>query len=408
MAHATWYPTGGDWTYIESVCNLYEAKGHCIIPFAMHHEKNLYTPYNKYFLSNIDYKSLNERKSISNMVKVLGRSIYSNEAVKNLQILLSENKIDIAQLHNIHNIHTPSIIPVLKKNKIPVVWRVLDYKLICPNRTFLSNDQICEACFKHKYYNCITNKCKKNSYLASTVASVESYAYYLLKYYNQVDSFLFQSESTRNMFLKYGFDPGKCEIIENPYDSQLASPNFEGKNYILYFGRVSSEKGIFTLLDAMNLIPNIELKVIGDGPELEGSKQYALDNKISNVSFLGSCWGKELELVLKDCDFVVLPSEWYEPNPYVILQSFSFGKPVVASNIGGLPDMITDGVNGLLVEIKNAIELSNKISGLFKNKLQIFEMGTNARNILERKYNPEIYYDKTLTLFNKLLIQYHI
>lgn len=403
MVNATWYPSGGDWTYIESICKIYEQNGINIIPFAMKHERNFETPYSRYFVDNVDYKELNKDKSLKNGLKVLTKSIFSIEAQQKLELLLSENKVDIVQLNNIHNVQTPSIIPIIKKRKIPIVWRVLDYKLICPNRTFLSNDTICESCFKTKYYNCTLKKCKKQSVLASMVASLESYVYSLLPYYKQVDQYLFQSEFTRDQFIKYGFDPAKAAIIENPYDAVAVAPNYSGNNYILYFGRISSEKGMTTLYEAMRLIPDIKLKIIGDGTALEEGINYVKGLGINNIEFLGPMWGKELEVVLAACDFVVLPSEWYDPSPYVVLQSYSFGKPVIATRIGGLQDMIIHDKTGKLVEIKNPKDLSSSITALFNDKQMISEFGKNARALLLEKYSTDRYFYFTKSIFDKLI-----
>jgi glycosyltransferase involved in cell wall biosynthesis len=404
MVNATWYQSGGDWTYIESICNIYQSKGIKIIPFAMKDERNFDTPYSKYFVEKIDYNALNNNKTLKNGLDVLGKSIYSIESQKKLSSLLSDTHIDIAQLNNIHNVLTPSIIPILKKKNIPIVWRVLDYKLICPNRTFLSNDGICEACFKTKYYNCILNKCKKQSILASMVASLESYIYNLLPYYKQVDQFLFQSEFTRDQFIKYGFDPAKASIIENPYSAESVKPNYTGNNFILYFGRISSEKGMTTLYEAMRLIPDIKLKIIGDGTAFDEGVNYVNKHGLSNIEFLGPMWGKELEVVLSACDFVVIPSEWYDPSPYVVLQSYSFGKPVIATRIGGLQDMVIHNHTGKLVEVNNPLDLSSSIFELFENKVLISEYGKNARDLLLKKYSTSRYYDFTKLIFDQLIM----
>ena len=350
MAHWAWYSTGGDWTYVDGVCKLYESKGHHIIPFSVHNEKNAPTPYEKYFLNSVDYKAFYNKIPLKHGIATAINSIYSTEAKQKLSLLLSENKVDIAQLNSITNYHTPSIIPVLNKAKIPIVWRILDYRLICPNSSFLSNDKICEACYKHKYYNCILKKCKKNSLLASTLLAIESYTYSILPYYKKIDLFLFQSEFTRDMFVKFGFDIKKTHIIENSYDYSDIQPNYTGGNYILYFGRISKEKGIQTLLKAMEKLPEIQLKIVGDGPQLEEYKDYSSKKMLSNVSFMGPKWGSELKPIIEKSEFVVLPSEWYDPSPYVVLQAFAYGKPVVASDIGGLKDLIINNENGLLFE----------------------------------------------------------
>jgi glycosyltransferase involved in cell wall biosynthesis len=403
IANWTWFPSGGDWTYIESICKLYELHGHKTIPFSVHNEKNFHTPYENLFLNSPDYKKYYKGMSINTLFNVLVKSVYSVEAKKKLLFLLENINIDIAQLININNYHTPSIIPVLRSKKIPIVWRILDYKLICPNTTFLQHEKVCEECFKHKYYNCIVHKCKKNSLLASTLMAFESYFYYLLPIYNQVDLFLFQSEFTRDLFVKYGYKLSKTHIIENPYNCSSDQPKYEGENYILYFGRISKEKGILTLLKAMKLLPDIELKVVGDGPEFESYTTFVIENSISNVSFLGPKWKAELEPIIKDCEFVVVPSEWYEPSGYVVLQSFSYGKPVIAAGIGGLKDIVVNNKNGLLFESGNVDSLTKSIRSLFWDKKLIKKLGMSAREVLETKYNPERYYNDTINVFTDLI-----
>ena len=404
MANWTWYPSGGDWTYVDSVCKIYRANGHKIIPFSMQDERNYPSPYSKFFISHIDYKAENKKKSLTAGLRVLGRSIYSTEAKRNLNKLLDMVNVDIAQLNGgINNYLTPAIIPVLKNRGVPVVGRVLDYKLICPNTTFVSNGEVCEACLKHKYYHCILKRCKKKSFFASLVAALESYAYHMLPYYKQVDKFLFQSEFTRDMFVKYGYDINRTHIIENPYSNEGLVPQCSGKNYILYFGRIETLKGIYTLLNTMKMLPNIVLKIVGNGSEYENSLEYAAQNKISNVQFLGPKWGDELVPILRDAEFVIVPSEWYEPSPYVALQSFAFGKPIIASNMGGLKDIVRHNENGLLFEAGDEKSLSQAILELFSNKAMIREMGMAAVRTIESKYNPREYYDDTMKLFHKLI-----
>jgi glycosyltransferase involved in cell wall biosynthesis len=403
IAHWAWYPSGGDWTYIDSICKLYESKGHHIIPFSVHNEKNFPTTYEKYFLDSVDYKSFYGKIPLKKGIATAINSIYSTESKQKLRLLLGENKIDIVQLNSITNYHTPSIIPIFNEAKIPIVWRILDYRLICPNSTFLSNDKICEACIQNKFYNCILKKCKKNSLLASTLLAIENYTYSILPYYKNVDMFLFQSEFTRDMFVKFGFDIKKTHIIENSYDCTEVKPNYIGDNYLLYFGRISKEKGILTLLKAMKAIPDIKLKIVGDGPELVSYENYATENLLKNVSFMGPKWGKDLDPIIKNSEFVIVPSEWYDPSPYVVLQAFAHGKPVVASNIGGLKDLIIDKNNGLLFKPGDPNDLSLTINNLILDKNLIQKMGKNARRILEYKNNPERYYEDTMNVFTNLI-----
>ena len=227
-----------------------------------------------------------------------------------------------------------------------------------------------------------------------------------MKFQKDVDMYTFQSEFSRDLFVKQGFDRKKTQIIENPYNSEKPYIEYATENenrFILYFGRISKEKGLFTLYEAMKNIPNIHLKIIGNGPDLNTSLEYIKNNKILNIEFLGAKWGDELLPYIKKSEFVVVPSEWYEPNPYVVLQAFSFSKPVVATNIGGLKDMIQNNINGLLTKHNDSLDLSLTINNLYHDKEKIKILGKNAKELLESKHNPINYYNKSIELFNNLL-----
>lgn len=402
MANWTWYPSGGDWTYIENISKIFESKGHHVIPFSMHDERNFPTPYSKYFVKKIDYKKLNDRKNLSNSWKVVSRAIYSFEAKRKITELLSENQVDLVQLNNINNYLTPSIIPVIKKYKVPIIWRILDYKLICPNTIFVSNGDICESCKVHKYYMCSLKKCKKDSFRASIIASLESYVHMFLNYNKYIDLFLFQSEFSRDKFLDYGFDKSKTAVIENPIDYSRVVPNYTNNGYILYFGRLEKSKGIFTLLKAMKLLPKVKLKIIGDGTEFKKCEELINQQSLNNVELLGAKWGNELEGYLKNCKFVVVPSEWYEVSPYAILQAFAWGKPVIGTNIAGIKDIIDHKNNGILFNLKDFNNLADEIFKLFIDDESVIQMGNNARATIEKFHSFDIYYQKMRSVFSNI------
>jgi glycosyltransferase involved in cell wall biosynthesis len=405
LANWTWYPSGGDWTYINHLCSLLSANGHTIIPFSMQDERNIQTPYSKYFVHNINYKELNKNKNLRNSYKVITQSLYSREAKNKLEKLLEENIVDIAQLNNIHNYLTPSIIPVLRKRRIPIVWRVLDYKLVCPNTTFLSGERerICESCKNRAFIMCAIKKCKKDSLRASFVASSEAYLYSFLGYYKHVDLFIFQSEFSRNKFIECGFDSNKTAIIKNPLDTKSIVPQYSHKDFILFLGRLERIKGIYTLLRAMKNLPKIQLKVIGTGSEYHNCVEYIYQHQLSNVELLGAKWGGELDSTLAQAAFTIVPSEWYEVSPYSLLQSFAFGKPVIGTDIAGIKDLIDDGVNGLLFKIGDSQNLEDKIRSLYNSKELIVTMGINARTTVDKYHSYNHYYNETISIFQNLL-----
>ena len=251
----TWYPSGGDWTYIDNLCKFYQSRGHKIIPFSMKDDRNFETPYSKYFIPNIDYKDLNKDKSIYNGIRTFKHSLYSIEAKKNIKKLLSENKVDIVHLNNIHHYLTPSsIVPEIKKYDIPIIWTLHDYVILCPNTTFVSKDKICEKCKGGSFYNCTINKCKKGSFSASLVASLESYTNKLFNPYKHIDYFVCPSQFIADKFIEFGYDQNRIKKIYNIFNTKelvnVSGDFAPTEKYILYVGNILKVKGILTLIKA--------------------------------------------------------------------------------------------------------------------------------------------------------------
>ncbi|MBS1916847.1 MAG: glycosyltransferase [Bacteroidetes bacterium] len=394
IANWTWYPSGGDWTYVDTLCKFYESKGHEVIPFSMHDERNFETPYSKYFVSKIDYKQLNKNKSSLNGLKAVKNSLYSYEAKNNIKKLLTENKVDLVHLNNIHHYLTPgSIIPEIKKYNIPILWTLHDYVILCPNTTFISKDKVCENCKGGKYYHCITQKCKKGSTMASIVASMESYTNKWLNPYKYVDYFLCPSHFIANKFIEFGFDEKRIVKLYNPFD--VASIKMNGatinpeKKYIVYVGNILKVKGVFTLVKAVRDL-NIDLYIIGDGESMQELQALTKQNTINNVYFLGKKNKQEVLAYVKKSQFVIVPSEWYENLPYSLVEALLLSKPVIGAKIGGIPELVLDNKTGYLFEPGNETDLKNKISRMLalpQEELDTMgkEANRHANNIVDFK-----------------------
>lgn len=174
-------------------------------------------------------------------------------------------------------------------------------------------------------------------------------------------------------------------------------------SYGLYFGRVTEEKGVETVIKAYEKLPNYELKIMGDDTTEEGLrlKKYVKKHKMSNVEFLGFKSGTELEEVIKGARFTLIPSIWYDNLPNTALESFQYSKPVIASNIGSLPELVVDGVNGYLFNAGNENELVQAIRKLDDNDT-VARMGAESRKRLETRFAPQTHYDSLMKIFNKV------
>jgi len=397
VSNWTWYPSGGDWTYIDNLNRLYMEHGHQVVPFAMQDERNFFSDYSSYFIEKIDYKRLNSRNRLTNGFQVLTKSMYSWEAKKNLEKLLDEVRIDLAHLHLIHHYITPSILKVLKKRGIPVIWTLHDYTPICPQSTFISNDKVCEKCKGGRFYQCAINKCKKRSFMASSVAALGNYLDHYLDCYADVAYFICPSKFSYEKYKSHGFFCDKLVQLYHGYtiDGPLleAKATVPGKKHILYVGRLEKIKGVLTLLKAMKMLPDIHLDLIGDGAYEEELKTYTIQNNLANVSFLGKKDKKEVWSSIQQAAFLVCPSEWYEVLGFTIVEGMLLGKPVIGAAIGAIPETVIDGYSGFLFEPGNVETLAGKIKALYEDEKLIAEMGENARCHATALFNPQKHFE---------------
>jgi glycosyltransferase involved in cell wall biosynthesis len=393
----TWYPSGGDWTYVESVVNLYEQQGHHVVPFSMKDDRNYPSAYSEYFIENIDYKKI-KKSSLSAGIKVVAKSIYSFEAQKNLERLLTNTKIDFAHINVIHHYITPTILKILKERNIPIIWTLHEYTPICPESTFISHDKICERCFGGAFYNCITHSCKKGSYLASTVAALENYVHKYLNYYAYVDHYVCPSVFLYEKFKAFNFFNDKLVQLYHGYDyagieAARSAPEFNGEKYIVFAGRLEKIKGAHTVLKAMQACPDIQLKIIGNGTQEEALKEFKDTHQLNNVTFLGKQSKQQTLQIINGAEFLICASEWYEVLGFTVVEAMALGKPVIGSRIGAIPEMVIDNETGLLFEPGNDAQLAELIKLLYADNDKIVSMGKNAQLHINQLINTKKHFE---------------
>ena len=394
VANWTWYPSGGDWTYVDHISSLYRENGHTVIPFSMKDDRNFKDPYARFFIENIDYKKI-DKKSISAGLKVIKKSIYSTEAQQNLERLLDEVEIDLAHINVIHHYITPIILKTLKDRGIPIIWTLHEYTPICPESTFISHGKICEKCFGGAFYHCVTNKCKKSSLPASMVAAAENYVHRYLNYYEYVDHYLCPSVFLYEKFRSFNFFPEKLVQLYHGYNYhevevvQSAYQKPEEDRYIVFVGRLEKIKGAHTLLKAMKKNPSVALKLIGTGTQEEELKAYAEAHHLTNVSFLGKQSKQQTLETICGSEFLICPSEWYEVLGFTVVEAMALSKPVIGANIGAIPEMVIPHQTGLLFEAGNAEQLNTQITLLFNDQEMIRNLGAGAKTHIHKLINTE-------------------
>lgn len=396
LANKYFYIKGGAENSFFKTAELLEKKGHGISYFSMEHPNNFPTPYSEFFISNVDY----EKKGLGNKIDVSLKLLYSLEAREKIESLLSKEKPDVAHLNVIYHQISPSIIHSLKKYKIPIVMSLRDYKLACASYTMMARGSACEACKNGRYFQCFLRKCVKGSWDKSLLNTFEMYLHHsMLKLYDKIDIFISPSRFLKKKMGEMGFK-GRIAYLPNFVNLDDFCPDYswEGKS-IIYFGRLSGEKGLFTLFEALKDLPKIKLKIVGEGPISEGLKSLAERKNMNNVKFYGYLNGARLQEEVRKSMFVVLPSEWYENNPRSIIEGFALGKPAVGARIGGIPELVIDDLTGLTFESGNPEDLKEKILSLANNPQNVMRFGKNAREFAEKNLNQEIHYQKLMNIY---------
>ena len=393
------YIKGGAETYYFELNNMLEKNGHDVMVFSMKHDNNFDSEYKEFFVDNIDYYTQTKPwQKVANAMKI----IYSTEAKKKINMLLNKEMPDVVHLQNFHHQLSTSILDVFKKKNIPVVYTAHDLKLICGNYKMLAGNRICEDCKDGNHINCVKNKCVKDSLANSMVTYLEMSLAERRKVIDKIDFIITPSKFYKNKMIEFGISPNKIEFIPNFIDESNYTPVYEYDNYFVYFGRISEEKGLFTLVDAMKKVEGAQLYIVGSGPLDEEVRKRIEDNNelSSKIKMLGYKTGDELKEILSRAMFNILPSEWYENGPYSVLEMMCMGKPTIGADIGGISDMIKDGKSGYLFESGNSCDLAHKINMLLDNKDDIIRMGKEARAIIEREHTAEIYYERLMDVYN--------
>lgn len=387
-----YFVKGGAERFYFDLAKLLEDKGHQVVPLAMEHEKNQSSQYSKYFVSEVQ----TDRVKLGwQGLRTVARYFWSFEAQRKLKKLIKKEQPEVAILHNIYHQISPSILPVLKKHKIPVMLIAHDYALLSPNYTMFVRGQVYDKVCGHGFLKHLPDKSVKDSWLASLVCGLELWWHnsILNVYKKNIDKVICPSKFMAKMFMKAGWPNNKIVHLPHFVESDPRARSYElRENYILYFGRLSVEKGIITLIEAMQNLPDIKLKIVGTGPEEAVIKNQLTINKINNVEMLGYQSGVELRDIVARAKFIVVPSEWYENYPLAVLESYVQGVPALVARIGGLPELALG--EEFLFEPNNVKELAEKIRNLFGNEALLQKAGEQAEQFLQENNDPEKYYER--------------
>ena len=355
------YLRGGAERYYFSLANAFIKAGDSVAFFSMRDERNVETEYSKYFVKNSSIDGgLKEKLNM-----VCGMK-YRRESYKKIFSLLKDFKPDLVIFNNIHKQLTCFVIDAIKDydKDLPIIWIMHDLITVCPVYTMLNGKgETCDKCLHNGLKECVKNKCVKGKKSLSYLSYREATFIKKKGFYDKVDLFVCPSQFYAKILNGAKFTTSPVEFLRNPLEDGVMSFSDKNDGYYLYFGRLSKEKGVDVLIDAVKDV-NVQLKIVGDGPERDTLVHRSENN--GNIEFLGYKSGKELDDVINRAKAIIIPSVWYENCPYSALEGMAKGKPIIVSNVGGLPELVKDGVNGFICRdkegLKKAIEKFENLS----------------------------------------------
>jgi len=409
--------SGGTTRVVFEIAKVLQKNGHTVIPFtSWNNDIKTKSPdwvekYKDYFVSYEDFGKFGFNLGT---IRKAGKMIYNREAAQKIEELIKKEKPDLAYLHNIFHHIGPSILPVLRKYNIPVIQTLHHYKHLSANYYLLKDGQPWEKDKGGHYWRYVTDRVIKGSIFAGLHEMIEMTIHHKLwrpfqRHVNLCTSpskFLIQKSRDYKFpkaiaHLPYGLDPDDYQ------------PGYESKNYILFYGRLSSEKGVQTIIRALARIKDLQtpLYIVGQGNyEVNlkaGVKRLGLTEK---VKFLGFKTGEDLHKLVREAKFVVVPSLWYENSPLTIYESLALGTPVVGAYRGGIPELILEDTDlsrstGVTFTAGDDEDLADKIEFLLAHPDTLQAMSKNSRKYFEANFTLDKYYDRFIKLLDVLPVR---
>ncbi|MDN0051094.1 glycosyltransferase [Bacteroides gallinaceum] len=384
LSNKFYYRRGGDCIYMLNLEQLLKKHGHEVAIFAMDYPENQDSPWQRYFPQNMS------------KLMAFTRPFGSQEVKRIFNRLLDDFKPEVVHVNNIHTQLSPVLVELAHQRGIRTIWTLHDYKLLCPRYDCLRGGvDICEKCFEGDKTPCKTYKCMKGSALASLIGYKEAVMWNRPRLEACTDVFVCPSNFMAEKMMQGGFKKDKLKVLCNFIDiGKCRKFSYtEKEDYYCFIGRLSHEKGVKTLIEAACRLL-YKLKIIGGGPLDEELKAKNEELK-GNIEFVGVKQWDEIKELVGKARFSVIPSEWYENNPLSVIEAQCLGTPVLGARIGGISELIREGVTGMCFESRNVEDLKGKIETMFH---ATFDYDMIAHTAQER-YNAENYYQQIMKIY---------
>lgn len=398
LASSFHYPRGGDSIQFLAMARALTERGHEVAVFAMHHPDNLPSPWSKHWSPYMEYEG-----GLSNAARLtaLWRSSYYPEAGRRLTALVNEFRPDIVHFHSVHHHLTVSVVDAIVRAGIPTVWTLHDYRTVCPATALLRSNRTCELCRSGAFWHCVAGRCKRGSLQRSIAAAGESYLTRLRGTLGRVTCYISPSRFLAGKSLEMGLPAARMEVLPNPISHRVSAPS-NARRGVLYVGRLSAEKGVDLLIRACSEEGHVPLRIIGDGPSRPTLERLAMSLGRA-TTFNGWTDSSTVAVSMSEGALLCVPSIWYENCPGVVLEAMASGLPVVASDLGGLSELLAGGRCGLLFPAGDGDALRETLRMALASPGVLKPLADRARHRAMTRHGEKQFYSQLERIYASLM-----
>jgi glycosyltransferase involved in cell wall biosynthesis len=396
------YRRGGAEGYMLDLADLLRSRGHDVEFFGMAHPRNDATTYGDRFPREVAFDA--DASGIGTRTRSAARMMWSSSAAHGIANVIDEFRPDVVHAHNIYHQLSPSVLRPGHRRNVPTVMTVHDYKLICPTYQLLANGRPCEECVPRKFHRAVKVRCRDGSALSSGMMALELSMHTATRLYDAVDVFLCPSAFLQSMLARGGIADDRLQLLRNfadPRNLQLPPKTAPGRGF-LYAGRLVPEKGVdLAIRGAAAAGRDVCLRIAGEGPDEPRLRALAQELAPRNVEFLGWRDRACVARLLHESAAALVPSQWYENQPLAVLEAYSTQTPVIATRMGGLPEIVRDGCTGLLVAPDDVAGMAAAMRRINDDPVAAGAMGRAGAEYVTTVHNPHDHVDSLLDLYER-------
>ena len=418
LANYRYFVSGGPERYMFNVTEALAARGHEVVPFSIRYTRNRATPYGQYFVEPLGRQDevtfREQRLTPRTLWRTLSRLFYSRDVERAVVRMVADTQPQVAYVLCYLRKLSPSLLVGLKRAGLPIVVRLSDFAMFCPQAHCLRGDVPCELCVHGNLWPSVRFRCVQNGLAVSTFNALATYYHRLRGFFDLIDVFVTTNQFMYAKMLEAGFSEQRLRCIPTPVDAEVFSPDGKVESatpYVAYVGRLEPIKGVHVLLEAWRQFKRrrpesrFKLRIAGSGnteyTERLGTTLSAAESP--GVRFLGDLERERVAQLLAGATVSVIPSLWYENLPNALLESYACGTPVLASDLGSLSQSVIDGETGHLFRPGDSGHLAEKLMFCLEHPEHVAAMSQRARQVAEEVYSPQRHVAMLEELFSELV-----